>query len=214
MKNRLPVFTGLLSSWVFMSVLVHAGVGGSFYYWFVMRKPAGIVADLDLSMSPLKPNIEKHRVKHAPPPVKSAVVETKQKAEKTEEQSVAPACPEPCPQTTVSVAPSNVGGDDGEGSYISADQATRKPRWIKNFITPRDYPMVARQNGKDGRVLLTVLIDATGAVRDVRLLQGSYDALNEVALRKVKEALFSPAYDASGKPVSCKVTLPIRFELR
>jgi Gram-negative bacterial TonB protein C-terminal len=38
--------------------------------------------------------------------------------------------------------------------------------------------------------------------------------LNEVALRKIKDAVFTPAYNHEQKPVSCKVTLPIRFELR
>ena len=51
-------------------------------------------------------------------------------------------------------------------------------------------------------------------VRDARLLEGSYDVFNEVALRKVYDAVFSPAYNENNDAVSCKVTLPIRFELK
>lgn len=80
-------------------------------------------------------------------------------------------------------------------------------------MTPRDYPPAARRKGKDGRVVMSVFIDETGRVREVRLLQGSDDILNEVALRKVREALFTPAYSQEGQPVACKVTLPIRFQL-
>lgn len=61
--------------------------------------------------------------------------------------------------------------------------------------------------------MLSVLIDAGGIVRDARLLQGADEALNELALRKIRQAVFSPAYDAEGHPVACNVKLPIRFSL-
>lgn len=229
MTKRFPVLASLMASWMFMSVLAHATVGGSFYYWFVVHKPAGIVAELDLSMIPLVATVandggaaqpkkeqewvlpSKHKFKAPPPPIPK-VVETKQEVETKEELASAPACVEPC--NTAPTAKLGNGGTDGEGDFISAEEAARKPRWVGNFITSRDYPLMARQEGKDGRVVLSVLIDNTGKVRDVRLLQGGYEALNEVALRKVKNAIFSPAYNHGGKAVSCKVTLPIRFELR
>ncbi|NKE71729.1 energy transducer TonB [Candidatus Manganitrophus noduliformans] len=107
------------------------------------------------------------------------------------------------------------GGSAGAaGRYLSAAQVAKLPQWVDNLITPRDYPRSARRRGKDGRVLLSVFIDAAGRVRDVRLLQGSDEALNEVALRKVREAVFTPAYNREGEPVACKVTLPIRFHLQ
>ncbi|MCG3111235.1 MAG: TonB family protein [Candidatus Manganitrophus sp. SB1] len=106
------------------------------------------------------------------------------------------------------------GSADAAGRYLSAAQVAKLPRWVDNLITPRDYPRSARREGKDGRVLLSVFIDAGGRVRDVRLLQGSDEALNEVALRKVREAVFTPAYNQKGEPVACKVTLPIRFHLQ
>ena len=106
------------------------------------------------------------------------------------------------------------GAGEGRGAYIPASQTARKPRWLDNFIRPEDYPRVARETGKDGRVVLNLLIDEMGHVRAVRLLQGAYEALNEVALRKVRDAVFVPAYDKFGRAVACEVTLPIRFELR
>ena len=51
-------------------------------------------------------------------------------------------------------------------------------------------------------------------MRDAELLEGSYDALNEVALAKVRDAVFSPAYDKDGNAVACRVRIPIKFELR
>ncbi len=59
-----------------------------------------------------------------------------------------------------------------------------------------------------------MLIDREGRVVDARLLEGAYDALNAAALRGVRRAVFSPAYDADGRPVASRLTVPIRFELR
>lgn len=198
-----------------VSLMVHLGTGGGMYYWFVKREPPPIVADLDLTMAPLVPTIPNAGGRGGAKPVEDWTISKKKKASaqvtpvavETKEQVVkqenaAPPCTN-CPTT-----------GDGEGQYIPVEAASRKPRWIRNFITTQDYPPVAREQGRDGRVVLTVLIDSNGRVRDARLLQGSYEVLNEVALRKVKNAVFSPAYDKSNKPVSCKVTLPIRFELR
>ncbi|MGA2091747.1 MAG: energy transducer TonB [Endomicrobiales bacterium] len=102
----------------------------------------------------------------------------------------------------------------GTGTWVPAAQTARKPRWTGNFISPGDYPLVARQEGNDGRVILQVHIDTEGRVQEVKLLQGSCEVLNEVAIRKVKNGIFSPAYDAQGAPVACEVILPIRFQLK
>lgn len=209
-----------------ISGAVHVGTGGGLYYWFMKRQPPPIVAELDLSMSPLTsamPNAgggigkksevwilpKKNKKASLPSPVVPEKAEVKEDVVKEEAQ---PCVGENCSEAGVGSG----GGGTGEsqGQYIPAEAAARKPRWIRNFITSRDYPLIARQNGKDGRVVLTVLIDNEGRIRDVRLLQGAYEALNEVALRKVREAIFTPAYDDKNKAVSCKVTLPIRFELR
>jgi TonB family protein len=54
---------------------------------------------------------------------------------------------------------------------------------------------------------------SNGRVREARIVKGSYEALNKVALEKVKAARFEPARDAAGRPVPAKLLLPIRFEL-
>lgn len=223
LKHRLlgGVITGM-----FLSALVHAGTVGGLYYWFIKRDGPPIVADLDLSMLPMAPAAPNqgggrsrpteewyvpppHQKKKAPVPVPPPVVE-EVPAPVVEEEPPLP-CEEPC---TESDGSGGGGSGQGQGMYVPAADTARKPRWVGNLIRPSDYPLLARQNGKDGRVVLQVFIDETGAVRDVRLMQGAYEPLNEVALRKVRAAKFTPAYDAQGDPVACQVTLPIRFELR
>ncbi len=97
--------------------------------------------------------------------------------------------------------------------WVPESQTSRKPRWVGNLIDPDDYPSVARQSGSDGRVVLLLHIDAQGLVQEVRLLKGTYEVLNEFAIRKVKAGIFTPACDANGAPVACEVTLPILFQL-
>jgi protein TonB len=87
------------------------------------------------------------------------------------------------------------------------------PRLVGDFLTDADYPKLARRAGQDGRVLLTVFIEADGHVREARVVKGSYPVLNNVALEKIRTARFEPARDAAGRPVPAKVLLPIRFEL-
>ena len=201
-----------------LSAAVHAGTAGGLFYWFVSRQPAPIVAELDLSMSPLSvPNagggaarpspawtVPKEGIAPPPSPIPTP--------------ALVPPAPEPetpvvaKPGTPVGNGDGGGGSGAGEGAYVPVTLTARKPRWIANFITSSDYPGVARQQGKDGRVVVSILLDAGGHVRDARLLQGSYDVLNEVALRKIKDAVFTPAYDAADRPVPCKVTLPIRFD--
>lgn len=207
------------------SSLAHAALAGSLYYGIVVRKPDPIVAELDLSLMPMIPMESNPGRSYGDQPVErwialkkekplipkpTPIIETKEEVIKQENQITA--CPEPCPESQNGTDLDGKTGE-GEGATSSASQAFRKPKWIKNFITPQDYPAIARQEGKDGRVVLIILISAEGRVKDARLSQGSYEVLNEVALKKVKQALFTPAYNQENQPVSCKVTLPIRFKL-
>lgn len=118
------------------------------------------------------------------------------------------------PVKQVSSSPCTDCDESSTDDFISSNDARKKPRWVGNFITPRDYPSMAREQGKDGRVVLSVIINEDGRVRSVELLEGSYEPLNAVALVKVKNAVFSPAYDTSGHAVACRVKLPIRFSLK
>lgn len=203
---------------VVMSALLH-GVAAS-ALWGCLHAGAAlpVVAELDLSFGSLEqaaPNPGGGRAR----PAQAWTAPDKGPAPPAAQTEPAPLpeadggpekpCAAPC-------ADNGGGGGTGEGrgAYIPVSQASRKPRWLDHFIGPDDYPRVAREAGKDGRVVLNLLIDEMGHVRDVRLLQGAYEALNEVALRKAREAVFAPAYDKLGRAVACEVTLPIRFELR
>lgn len=203
---------------VLASALAHAGTFAGLSYALARRAPPAIVAELDLSLAAMRtPNPGGGRAAAAAP-VWTAPKQGAPPAPAPAAPAPLPVAPEeptPCPEPCAATAIGTGGGGTGEseGRYIPASQAARQPRWISNFITTKDYPQSARQRGKDGRVVLSVLIDEIGVVRDARLLQGADEALNELALRKIRQAVFSPAYDADGNPVACKVKMPIRFSL-
>lgn len=185
---------------LFASVAIHASAGTSFWLWIKWRNGGAITEyELATSAQPTRPNAGKKAIVEDDDSFLIAKKPTPAKP-----QTPAPSS-EPCKGTCA---------EKGSGDFIAASDAARRPRWVGNFITHADYPALARSEGKDGRVLLSVIINADGSVRSVELLEGSYSVLNEVALAKVKSALFSPAFDAEGNAVACKVRLPIRFELK
>ena len=192
-----------------LSVAIHGALYGAGLGWTHWRRTGeGIEIDLaGSSLLPLPPNLGGRRSQRPPEdwvlgsgrklaPQPRAMTFT---AQAEVDAPAGPACPPPCPSN--------------DGDWVPAGQTARKPEWASGFISNDDYPRDAKSRNQTGRVTVEVLIDASGAVRDVRLLQGSFEALNVMVLEKVRKATFKPAYDASGTPVPSRMTLPIVFEL-
>lgn len=74
------------------------------------------------------------------------------------------------------------------------------------------YPEQARAEGIEGRVVVRIVIDPSGAVADAILLRGIGGGCDEEALRVSRTLRFSPALD-NGNPVASEVVLPIVFRL-
>ena len=88
----------------------------------------------------------------------------------------------------------------------------RQPSWVDGFISQEDYPIEMRKQKKEGQVLVEILIDVTGAVKGVSIVQGADPAFNDIVLQKLKDARFRPALDQTGQPINCRVRLPISFK--
>src|SRR5437762_2043146 len=75
-------------------------------------------------------------------------------------------------------------------------------------------PLVARRLGKEGVVLLEVLVAPDGRAADVRMIRSSgFAPLDESAVTTVRERWrFVPAR-RDGVAVESRVTVPIRFRL-
>lgn len=73
------------------------------------------------------------------------------------------------------------------------------------------YPEAARLKQKEGAVILNVLIDELGAVRQVEVVK-SEDIFKNEAIEAIKKFKFSPA-NVNGKAVAVKIRYVINFKL-
>jgi periplasmic protein TonB len=76
-----------------------------------------------------------------------------------------------------------------------------------------EYPWIARKRGYQGTVLLEVLVNREGKVKEVTLSASSgYSVLDQAALTSVKAWLFDPG-TRGGDKVEMWVKVPVRFQL-
>lgn len=74
------------------------------------------------------------------------------------------------------------------------------------------YPKSAKEDGLEGKVLLTVTIDASGNSTSVKVLEGVRDDLDKAALKALKQSKWIPA-QKDGMPVETTVVVPVQFRL-
>ncbi len=75
-----------------------------------------------------------------------------------------------------------------------------------------EYTEEARAASIEGKVRVEITVDASGAIRSVKVLEGLGHGLDEAAVRAVEGATFEPAL-LCGKPVESTFTVSIRFTL-
>ena len=110
--------------------------------------------------------------------------------------------------------PLAVAGDalEGSGPALHGAEVTARVAYGTNPLPP--YPLVARRLGKEGVVLLAVVVAPDGRAADVRVLRSSgFAPLDDSAVTTVRERWrFIPAR-RDGAPIESRVTVPIRFRL-
>lgn len=87
---------------------------------------------------------------------------------------------------------------------------TQMPRLLNEMLIP--YPAEARAQGVEGVVIMDLLIDTQGNVREALLLSGPGFGLNESALDAIKKFKFSPAL-VDQQPVAVRMRYGYRFVL-
>jgi periplasmic protein TonB len=97
-------------------------------------------------------------------------------------------------------------GCTGDGPVMDYDQA---PRPIK--ITRPRYPQDAFIKKVEGKVVVEILIDATGKVIRARVIQ-SVPLLDKAAIETVYQWIFSPAVKR-GRPVATLALAPVDFRI-
>ena len=90
-------------------------------------------------------------------------------------------------------------------------KATYKLGSEKNPHPP--YPIIARKEGWQGKLVLHVFINKNGGVKNIELLKSSgYKVLDNVSLETVKKWSFKPA-QLGKRYVEDKIKIPLRFVL-
>jgi protein TonB len=129
-------------------------------------------------------------------------------------QSIAPVIQDIEEENIVIIAP------EEENIQID-DDALPPPDEFVPFETPPaavtriqpDYPELARKAGIEGTVLIKILVDKQGRVRDAILLRGVGAGLDEAALEAIRKWVYTPAIQNS-RPVAVWVAQPVNFRLR
>jgi TonB family protein len=83
---------------------------------------------------------------------------------------------------------------------------------VRTRVNPL-YPETARKDNVEGVVIMELLIDATGHVRNVTVLKGLPDGLSEAAVAAVRQWTFDPA-TRNGQPVDVIFNVTLAFHLK
>lgn len=76
------------------------------------------------------------------------------------------------------------------------------------------YPVIAREMGIEGTVIVEFIVTKAGKIRDIKILKGIGGGCDNEVVKVLKNmSRLQPAIK-DGKPVSSKMILPIRFTLK
>lgn len=93
--------------------------------------------------------------------------------------------------------------------FPGGELALRK--WIANNI---DYPVIAAENGIQGKIYVTFVVDKDGSISNARIARGVDPSLDQEALRVVNNLPNWKPGMQRGKPVRVSYTVPINFQLQ
>lgn len=101
---------------------------------------------------------------------------------------------------------------DADSLPIPADEfmVSEMPSLAEEVRVP--YPAAARAKGVQGAVVMDLLVDAEGRVRDARRVSGPGSGLDEAALEAVRSFRFKPAR-IQDKAVAVRIRYAYRFVL-
>lgn len=126
---------------------------------------------------------------------------------------VVPAATLPSVTTTADtvVALSTAENQDPTLTPVPVFELTALPRFIRQ-VQP-SFPESMRHLAREGVVELNVLIEHTGAVRQVTIVRSAGSEFDRAARSAILASAFAPG-EVDGKPVTTVLHLPVRFRLQ
>jgi protein TonB len=94
---------------------------------------------------------------------------------------------------------------------VPLSELSRRPKPVD--IAKAEYPIEARRAGREGVVVISLLLDETGAVREATVKKGLGFGLDEAARAALLRSRFTPALDRTGEPVATRITYKYEFVL-
>jgi TonB family protein len=166
----------------------------------VEDKPAEKTETIAQNQTPLNPPTQNQPTRNEPPV---------QKEPEVKQDTTAVAQPQPAVVKT-DVEP--VEPTVKEGDTVEMSPEVVKPEMVTR-VQPI-YPPVAKTMKVQGTVILSILVNETGSVSEVRVLRavGGSSGLNEAAIAAAKQWKFKPAL-MQGKRVKIWITYPVSFKL-
>ena len=84
-------------------------------------------------------------------------------------------------------------------------------QWLSSNIK---YPVVAEENGVQGRVVCTFVVEKDGSITDVKVVRGVDPSLDKEAVRVLKQMPHWIPGKQNGSAVRVKYTVPVTFRLQ
>jgi protein TonB len=111
--------------------------------------------------------------------------------------------------------PPEAGMDEDSPVFVAYDEPPEIIGGIPALVAVLEYPELARRAGIEGTVVIGVLIDEKGTLRQAKILKphGGDIGLEEAAIKALKKMRWKPAYQRD-KPIKVWVSIPVRFNLR
>jgi len=85
---------------------------------------------------------------------------------------------------------------------------------INNVQSKATFPEIPRQLGIQGTVYVSFIVDKDGNIKDVKIVKGIHEALDEEAIAAVKKLPRMIPGKQFDRPVKVRYTIPVKFVLK
>ncbi len=107
-------------------------------------------------------------------------------------------------------APQKSESTDYSPEHIYGPKDHVKPPRVTYSLNP-DYPKAARKSGKEGTVVVWLIVGSDGLPHNVKVVRSLSADLDDAAVDAAKKWRFAPA-TKDGKPVSVQINIEIPFK--
>lgn len=182
-------------------------------YGYTREMPEVIELDLNVKVpEPPKPKIEEPQLV-----TPDELIATDDKVESVEIETTEDS---PERKIVINPVPEPPGGNREKADETIFDFVEISPRFeggesaLMKFLSESvRYPVVDIEQGVEGRVICTFIVEKDGSITDIKVLRGVSSSIDKEAVRVISGMPnWTPGYQ-NGNPVRVKFTLPIVFRL-